>query len=294
MNLQAREVALNWLAGFAPVRNRLRRVRDRQEPVDLMATARATLDRLEVRRRFLGDDRIKGAELLEIGSGREFGLGILLLALGARRVVNVEIDAHGFRFDEAFYRQLVSEAQKTGLAIAWPPAGLIPSGEKGRVAPDPNRLTLNLGKSASSVREPDASFDVTFSVAVFEHVRRHEVLPVLRELHRVTRPGGVGYHRIDLADHYYRHDDPFRFLRLSAREYDWMYSNRGSSSNRFRIDDFEPLARQAGFAEVRFEEIVDHPDQVEFDRWRASFHPDFRHRDPRLLRAISCMMVLQR
>ena len=294
MRLQARDVALNWLAGFSPLRDRLRRLRDRREPVDLDATVRSTLHRLEVRRQFLGDDRIRGATLLEIGSGRECGLGVLLLALGAKRVVNVEIDAHEFIRDAAFYRLLAGRAREAGLTLDWPPAGLVPIPHRDRVEADPDRLALYLGKSARAVTEPDSSFDITFSVAVFEHVRRHDVLPVFRELHRVTRPGGMGFHRIDLVDHYYRHSDPFRFLRLSAREYGWMYSRRGSSSNRFRMDDFEALARQAGFAGARFEDIQYHENEAEFDRWVASFHPDFRHRDPRLLRATSCMLVLTR
>lgn len=294
MRLKPRDVALNWLAGFAPLRDRLRRIRDRRKPVDLDATVRSTLNRLEVRRQFLGDARIKGAELLEIGSGREFGLGVLLLALGAKRVVNVEIDAHGFILGAKYYRLLVDKAREAGLALEWPPPGLVPVTTHDRVEADPRLLSLHLGRSARSVPEPDSSFDVTFSVAVFEHVRKHDVLPVLRELHRVTRPGGMGYHRIDLVDHYHRRADPFRFLRLSSREYDWMYSNRGSSSNRLRMDDFEALARQAGLADVRFEDIQYHEDEAEFGRWVTSFHPDFRLRDPSILRATSCMLVFKR
>jgi SAM-dependent methyltransferase len=294
MRLEMRDVALNCLAGFAPLRNRLRRIRDRHNPVDLDATVRSTLERLQVRRQFLGDARIKGADLLEIGSGREFGLGLLLLALGARRVVNVEIDAHGFIFEAACYRLLVDKTRDAGLALGWPPRGLVPIDHHDRVEADPRRLSLHLGRSARSVPEPDSSFDATSSAAVFEHVRKHDVLPVLRELHRVTRPAGMGYHRIDLLDHYYRRADPFRLLRLRAREYDWMYSNRGSSSNRFLMDDYEAPARQAGFAEVRFEDIRYHEDEAEFGRWVTSFHPDFRHRDPRMLRATSCVLVLKR
>jgi SAM-dependent methyltransferase len=294
MDLQAREVALNWLAGFAPLRSRLRRLRDRGKAANPEAIVRYTLERLGVRRRFLGDDRIQEAELLEIGSGRECGLALLLLALGAKRVVNVEIDAHGFIFDAAFYRLLVDKAREAGLSIEWPPAGLAPTDRPDRVAADPGRLTLYLDESARSMREPDSSFDTTFSVAVFEHVRKHDVLPVLSELRRVTRPGGMGFHRIDLVDHYYRRADPFRLLRLSAREYDLMYSNRGSSSNRFRMDDYEALARRAGFAGVRFEDVQYYEDEAAFGRWVPSFHPDFRHREPGMLRATSCMMVLSR
>ena len=128
----------------------------------------------------------------------------------------------------------VERAASDGIPIEWPPAGLTVESD-GSVRPDGERSVLYLGKSAEKIPEPDGSFVVTFSVAVLEHVGRDAMLPVARELFRLTRPGGVGYHRVDLVDHYYRRTDPFRFLRMTRRQYDLMYGRRGSSSNRMRF-----------------------------------------------------------
>jgi SAM-dependent methyltransferase len=293
MNVEIREVVLNLLAGLSPLVDPLRRLRDRNRPHDYARQVRATLDRLRVRRAFLGDERIRGAALLEVGSGREFGLALLLLALDARRVVNVEIEPYRFIDDAAFYRALVEAAAAEGLSIGWPPRGLLPRGAAA-VAPDTALVTLYLGRSAAAIPEPDGSIDVSFSVAVLEHVRLSDMPAVARELARLTRPGGTGIHRVDFVDHYHRHDDPFRFLRLSHREYEWMYSNRYSYSNRLRMDDFERIFRAAGFAEARFENVTRHEDVAEFERWRCGFHPSLRDRDPDMLRARSAMLVLRR
>ena len=93
---------------------------------------------------------------------------------------------------------------------------------------------------------------------------------------------------------YTRFTEPFRFLRYSEAEYRWMYGNRGSSSNRLRVEDFERIFREAGFVEVRFEDVHRYEDAAQFARWEREFHPDFRGRDPEQLRAQDCLLVIRR
>jgi hypothetical protein len=290
--LDPREVVLNALAACSPVRDPLRLLRDRRPP-DLERLVEIALASLATRREFLGDERIHGASILEIGSGRDACLALLFLAMGARRVVNVEIDPFGFVDDARLYQMLVERAVQAGVRMSWPPEGLVGAADGGRVRLDPSRIVLELGRSAVSIPEPDASFDVTLSLAVLEHVRPADMPPVAGELYRLMRPGAMGCHRIDLVDHYTRTTEPFRFLKFSDREYRLMYGNRGSSSNRLRVDDFERIFRAAGFADVRVEEVHRHEDAAQFERWRQSFHADFRERDPEMLRAKDCLLVIR-
>jgi hypothetical protein len=296
LGLNARDVTLNLLAALPGVRAPLRRLRDRGRATGPTPEARArlALERLDIRIAFIGRERLQGAEILEIGSGTDFCLALLLIRAGARRVVNVEIDRYGFRDDPEPYRALVRLAGEAGLEMSWPPKGLELLDGGRRVRPDPALVSLNLGLSAARIPEPDSRFDITLSLAVLEHVRPRELPPVARELHRLMRPGAVGFHRVDLVDHYTRGSEPFRFLRYSGAEYAWMFSHRGSSSNRFRLDDLERIFREAGFAEVGFTDVRRHEDRAQFESWRRGFHPDFRDRDADLLRALECMLVLRR
>jgi SAM-dependent methyltransferase len=289
MSIDPRELAINLLAAFPPLRAALRRIRDRDRAVDHEAIVQVALDSLATRERFFGS-RLQDADVLEIGSGRSVCLALLLLARGARRVVNVEIDPYGVCLDPALYRLLVRRAGERGVAMSWPPLGL-QSVDGERVEPDPSCFTLYLGRSAEHVPEADESFDITISLAVLEHVLPEAMPEVARELRRLTRRGGGGWHRVDLVDHFHRHDEPFRFLRWSERAYRWMYSNRGSASNRFRLSDLERIYRDAGF-DVSFEDVQRFEDVERFERWRAEFHPDFRDRDPDELRALQCMLVI--
>jgi hypothetical protein len=296
MGLNARDVSLNLLAAIPGVRDPLRRLRDRKQATGLAPEERArlALERLATRIEFIGRDRLQGAKVLEIGSGTDFCLALLFLQAGARHVVNVEIDSYGFHDDPEPYQALVRLAGEAGMEMRWPPKGLHLLDGGRCVRPDPDLVSLHLGLSAAHIPEPDARFDVTLSLAMLEHVRPREVPVVARELHRLMRPGATGFHRVDLTDHYTHDSAPFRFLRFSEAEYRWMFSNRGSSSNRYRLDDLERIFREAGFAEVGFEDVRYHEDRAQFERWRREFHPDFRYRDAGMLRALACMLVLRR
>lgn len=294
MRLELHDVLLNRLAAVRPIGRALRRARILLRPADRERIVESSFKRFAMRRRLLGDERIRGASLVEIGSGSDFCLALLLLALGACRVINVEIYPDGFRREASLYRLLVERATARGLPMAWPPPGLLVEPRGQVVLPDSARIALHLGVSAASIPEADQSADVTFSVAVLEHVRREDMPAVARELYRVTRAGGTGYHRVDLVDHYHRRDDPFRFLRLSAREHESMCGNRRSYSNRYRVDDLERIFRQAGFCHLGFENVERHPDQEEFSRWHGTFHPEFRERDIEMLRVRTCVLVLAR
>jgi SAM-dependent methyltransferase len=291
MRPDVRQVLLNAIAG-TPVLNALRRTRDLFRSADHEAVAAAVLDRFRLRRETMSDDRIRGADLLEIGSGREFGLALLLVALGARRVVNVEIERYGFLYEGALYRLLVERARAAGCDARWPPDGLRELPGRRTVRPDDRRVTVHLGRSAASIPEPDAAFDVTFSVSVLQHVRRKDLPAVARELYRVTRRGGRGYHRVDLAA--METKNPFRHLCYDDRAYTAMYGHRDTYTNRHRMDDLERIFREAGFQEVRFEDVRLHEDRASFEATRPAFSPEFAGKPAEMLLARSCMLVLGR
>jgi ubiquinone/menaquinone biosynthesis C-methylase UbiE len=109
------------------------------------------------------------ARILEVGCGRGYTASALAGG-GAGEVVGIDLD----------------------------PAGQVSPAEIAAV-----RARLGSGRAAlieeGDVRRlpyPDGAFDAAFSVAVLEHV--DDVAGALRELHRVTRPGGLGHHGIDI------------------------------------------------------------------------------------------------
>lgn len=212
-----REVAINQIARLRPLKNALRRFTDPRRGVDdaqLQLLYSRALRRMNPRIEMIGRERLRDASVLEIGSGRDCYLATLLTVCGARRVTNIEVDRYGY---------------------AWKSLETAPPSVDVRF-----RSATDTGLSCNSV-------DVSFSIAVLEHIKRDEVPAVARELYRVTAPGGVGFHRVDLVDHYTRKTDPFRMHRYAEWAWNAMYSHRASYSNRLRIHDLERIFSEAGF-----------------------------------------------
>jgi hypothetical protein len=94
---------------------------------------------------------------------------------------------------------------------------------------------------------PAASVDFIFSHAVLEHVNRIEVWTTLKEMHRISKKGGISSHTIDLRDHL---TDSLNHLRVPACF--WEATAKGRNlTNRLRCSDFVKLFRRAGFKLLR-------------------------------------------
>lgn len=93
-----------------------------------------------------------------------------------------------------------------------------------------------------------SSIDVAFSNNVFEHVPREILNGILRESHRILRPGGVSIHSANCADHYAYFDRRITFLNyLTYSERDWQFwNNKLQYQNRLRPQDYVDIAVQSG------------------------------------------------
>ncbi len=106
--------------------------------------------------------------------------------------------------------------------------------------------TYLTGGPASLAAIADGAVELAVSYTVLEHVRRAAFAPLLAELHRLTAPGGLGVHVIDLMDHL---GGGLNSLRVPA----WFWENdfvagSGFYTNRLQRDAIIGLAREAGFA----------------------------------------------
>jgi len=127
-----------------------------------------------------------------------------------------------------------------------------------------------LTRGLESVRQlGDRSIDYIWSHAVLEHVRRADFLPLMHELRRVIRAGGVCTFRVDLQDHL---GGSLNNLRFSERMWEstWI-AQSGCYTNRIRFGEMLSLFEAAGF-----ETTV-----AQTDRWpvvplaRSKMRPEF-------------------
>jgi SAM-dependent methyltransferase len=173
-------------------------------------------------------DPIRDATIVELGCGSLHPLANLLVyvLLGARRGIGVDLDpptapelsCHamarlcGYLLTEP--RLVVGDLDVDRRAIADALDGFdlarLWAGDPAGI--DSRRLTL-LQESATNLSIDTASVDFAFSISFFEHLPDPDA--AIRELARITRPGGLGHHAIDGLDHrHYGQPDlhPLAFL----------------------------------------------------------------------------------
>jgi SAM-dependent methyltransferase len=132
----------------------------------------------------------RGADVLEIGSGRTNSVGYALAREGARSAVCFEPHAG---FDRDGDARLLAATAATGA---------IPAAT----------LAAQVTRTTSLAPVAAASVDVALSSSVLEHVR--DLRGLLGEVGRVLRPGGAMLHLVDYRDHFFKY--PFHFLQFSA------------------------------------------------------------------------------
>lgn len=212
---------------------------------------------VEVLRRHLSQLTAHGGSLtrrriLELGPGNSLGQSVLLVLLGAERVVAVDVRRYATeRTGRGVYRQLVDGLE--GWITSGDLASEIEPGERAGRANEllpagatfprlDGRLDYRILDSPALPLET-GTIDFAYSESVLEHVADPGAL--YRELARVMRPGGICSHVIDLRDHH--HPDPLDFLRYGDRLWSWMQGRSAGFTNRLRESDHLALIERAGF-----------------------------------------------
>lgn len=102
--------------------------------------------------------------------------------------------------------------------------------------PDPERVTIVRDHLSDFASRHKAMMDWVVSTSVFEHVA--DVQANVAACARVTRPGGINVHQIDLRDHFFKY--PFEMLCYSEKMWkNWL--NPSSNLNRWRLHQYETV-----------------------------------------------------
>ncbi len=188
---------------------------------------------------------------LEFGVGDSIASALLTNAHGASKCYLV--DAGKFSVEDLdTYRSLAKALTEQGRQLA--------SMDNARTFDDVlelyNGVYLTDGlRSLQTI--PTESVDFIWSNAVLEHVRRAEFEPVMTELRRILKPGGVVSHRVDLKDHLGGALNN-HCVSTNLWEKDW-FARSGFYTNRISYSQMLDLFERCGFAiEV-----------VQVDRWES-------------------------
>ena len=92
----------------------------------------------------------------------------------------------------------------------------------------------------------DDSFDIIYSQAVLEHVRRDEFSETMRQCRRLLKPNGVMSHVVDFKDHL---GGGLNNLRISSGlwEQNWFALKSNFYTNRLRFSEVVKICEDSGF-----------------------------------------------
>jgi SAM-dependent methyltransferase len=187
--------------------------------------------------------RIEGGIVLELGTGWTPIIPALFWLLRPSRVICTDVEClmDAATIDHA--KRLVTEHAAEVSETLFLPASL-------NLRTTLAGLQLDYRCPFDPRTVPDHSVDVVYSRAVFEHIERTTLASLLRDFHRMLRPGGLMCHVVDNSDHFEHRDKSLsrlNFLRYGPLAWRAMCLNRQNYQNRLRHSDYEHLITSVGF-----------------------------------------------
>jgi SAM-dependent methyltransferase len=235
--------------------------------------------RLHINRAY-PDGMPAGLTVLEIGPGDSIASAIIGAGYGVKQTYLVDVGDFASK-DLSFYKVLAGNLRAQGLNA--PEIANATSFDGILHVCSARYLTNGL---ASLKEIATGSIDFAFSHSVLEHVRKHELGDVLRELRRVLKAGAYASHNIDFQDHL---DGRLNNLRFSEKLWESaLFADSGFYTNRVPAVVMHDMFKAVGF------EIEDEG----FGRWpalptpRRSMHADFgRYQDEELINRTSHVLL---
>lgn len=192
-------------------------------------------------------ENLNDLRTLELGPGHNFGASFLLACLGAEACVADRFPAPWQSdYHPAFYRLLGER-----IISRWPWAPFRQLAFIGSEQQVGNMVKVVPAAAEALSGIASGTVDAVLSNAVLEHLSNPPL--AVRELHRVTRDGGVGLHQVDFRDHR-DFSRPLEYLLLDDVEFEGMFADRnGECGRQMRHLDLDSLFRQARFNVLKFD-----------------------------------------
>lgn len=203
---------------------------------------------------------LRGARLLEIGTGWHPALPFCFILSGAGSVATFDIVRLLERntvFEllgclETHSDKIAGLAQEAPGTIRARIAELRRSRSLGELL-EKSHIEYFAPADGRATGIESNSIDLAYSNSVLEHVPKESIRALMEESFRVLKPGGLAMHNVGCNDHYAFFDKSISFVNfLQYGEREWRFWNNSLQyQNRLRAPEFVELAKGAGFQLVK-------------------------------------------
>ncbi|GJQ50606.1 MAG: hypothetical protein HKUEN01_29920 [Candidatus Kuenenia stuttgartiensis] len=239
--------------------------------------------------RFYSNDEksLTNKVILELGPGPDFGVGLILLALGAKKYIALDVNKLAFSSTVEFYDKLFERLKEryTNCNIEHLKETLSKCHK--REYTEINYI-VDKGFAISKIKE---KVDVIFSQAAFEHFT--DVERTLMELSNVVNRGGVLVTLIDLKTHtsWIRDRDPLNIYRY--RDWFWNTFKFKGSPNRIRAVEYKDMLEKKGWVDVKIEPVIVVEEEY-LKRVKPRLNKKFRNMDSSEMKILGVMLMARK
>lgn len=209
---------------------------------------------------------LRGAHVLELGTGWDPAIALYLAGLGAKvTTMDVRRNLVSSRYGRQRLAGMFERIRSEALCFESAQIAAIQSYAEGRIEVEDLLRELGITYLApvpdtSLVTMPPQSFDLVFSIAVFEHVPPRDLSDLMKGHDHVLKPQGLAYHDIGNGDHSTSTDSSVscvNFLKYDGPMWRWLGENYIAYHNRLRRSDFDRLFADYGFEQQWCEHLID-------------------------------------
>ncbi|WP_051132326.1 methyltransferase domain-containing protein [Thioalkalivibrio sp. AKL19] len=230
------------------------------------------------------DEWLEGKVLLEYGPGDVPGVGLLMLAHGAEKVICVDRFSLNQRtsFQVSVLQEILDGLEgesRRRAASCFVQEGDPASGFK------PARLEYRVTRSGLSGLSEEV--DLVYSRAVLEHV--NDLGATFDDMARALKPDGVAIHQVDLKSHGLHRENPLDFLTWPALLWRLMYEGKGVP-NRWRLNRYRQALGDSGMVALSIEPTA-LAEQEDINAVRPFLATPFRELDDETLQCLGFWLV---
>jgi len=199
-----------------------------------------------------------GPTVFEVGTGRTVNAPLAFWLSGAREVITY--DLNNYLVDELITEsieqlkgnRLIYEEMfhKYGIQLIeerW--QNLLSSKSNTDVFKMANINYVSPG-DASRTGLPTSTIDMHTSINVLEHIPHPDLIGILIEAYRITKPSGILAHQIDPSDHFSHSDkrlSSINFLKYDDNNWKNLAGNKFMFQNRLRASEYIELFNNTNF-----------------------------------------------